>query len=204
MRKKSIPVSLAIVGLLLAGCGVAEPTPSATGADSLTPSSSTHGSPSESPTSSATEASFEPAPSGESEEVAAVRAAFEQFEEIRYLYATHPGLDDWTELNKVSTGMGTSAAVKSIMDGRQAGIIPTGRARFYAINISDPTKNVDGKTLSVVTYCTDPTSLDLVYVDTGEPMENPRTDPYPRKAVMELMPDQTWRVADYQDGDHSC
>lgn len=197
MRRALVISALTIV--LVTACTPTEPSASpATASSSAAPSVS-----SPTPTSPSAFETFEPAPAGESGEIAAIRAAFEQFQTTTWLYSTDPDLLDMTQLNEVSTGEGTRVAWELITEGRLSERLPSGALRYYNISITPPATNAQGVRLSQVSYCADPSNLKVTDIKTGEDIDVAR-NPVPLVLTMQLMSDDSWRVSDYNDGEHQC
>lgn len=200
MRRSLVIAALTVV--LATACTSTEPSTSpSTAASSVAPSSSSPAPTSASPSAFET---FEPAPAGETGEIAAIRSGFEKFQTTMWLYSIDPDLMDMTQLNAVATGDGEATAWSLITETRAAGRKPVGDVRYYNITITPPATNAQGVRLSKVNYCADPTGLKVLDIKTGELVEGLTPTKVPYVLTMELMSDDSWRVSEYSDGDHSC
>lgn len=189
--------------VLLAGCTPAAPpsTPTPTPSPSLSPSPTPSPSPSPSPSPTPVE-SFPPAPPSEKGEKADIRAGWEAYESARDLYYRDPELTDWTALNKVTIGSETSRAMGSIAAAREKNLMQRGDSVFRDVVISKPKTNSDGVRTATVSYCHDPSQLDMVDTVTGE--STPRTKTLIAEVTMELLPDGIWRASGYTSKFEPC
>ncbi len=181
--------------VLLAGCTPAAPPstpPPSTSSPTPTPTPSPSPSPSPSPTPVE---SFPPAPPSEKGEKADIRAGWEAYESARDLYYRDPDLTDWTALNKVTVGSEISRAMGAIATAREMNLKQRGQRIFRDVEIRKAKTSADGVRSVVVSYCSDPSQLDMVDTKTGESV--PRSETLAAEVTMQLQPDGSWRAALY-------
>ena len=190
--------------VLLVGCTPSVPGPSApppSSAVGSTPSRSPSPSPSPSPT--AVE-SFPPAPGSESGEIADIRAGWEAYESTRDMYYRDPDLKDWDALVAVTVGDEISRAMEAIATAREMNLKQRGDAIFRDVEISKPKTDADGTRSAVVSYCHDPTRLDLIDTSTDDSVIRTLEDTVVARATMWLLPDGSWRAARLESKFEPC
>lgn len=190
--------------VLLAGCTPAAPPstpPPSTSSPTPTPTPSPSPSPSPSPTPVE---SFPPAPPSEKGEKADIRAGWEAYESAMDLYYRDPDLMDWTALNKVTSGRETSRAIGDIVTTREMNIKQRGDAIYRDVVIGKPKTDSDGVRSAVVTFCFDPTQLDLIDTKTGDPVPRTSADTLVSQVTMQLFPDGSWLATGYASEIKPC
>ena len=140
---------------------------------------------------------FPDQPAGESGVQAEIRAAWETHEITMDKFARNPDLTDLTEIQLVSTGQEATDSVAVLVRLRNNNLIRKGYVIFRDAVIAEPTTDTDGVTTSEINYCFDPTHLQTVDIDTGQPGESVIQPDQTMKVMvlMEQMPDGSWRAA---------
>ncbi|HMS36349.1 MAG TPA: hypothetical protein PKA93_04235 [Arachnia sp.] len=109
------------------------------------------------------------------------------------MYYRDPDLKDWQPLANVTTGLETGRAMDGIMAAREMNLMQRGEAIFRNVEIGKPKTDAEGIRSAVVSYCHDPSQLDVVDVSTGDPVQ--RTKTLAARVTMQLFPDESWRAA---------
>ncbi len=133
-----------------------------------------------------------------------VRAGWEAYESARDMYYRDPELTDWGALEAVTFGGETSRAIGAIATARDMNLKQRGDSIFRDVVVGEPKTDSSGVRSSVVSYCHDPTRLDLVDTSTGEPVERTLADTVVASATMQLVPDGSWRVAKLESRFELC
>lgn len=95
--------------------------------------------------------------------------------------------------------------MNAVNEARELGIKRVGDAIYRDAEISVPSKNADGVTVSVVRYCYDPAQVKMVYVESGKPYTSPNEGKtLASQVTMELLPDGSWRASDYTSEFKPC
>lgn len=197
--------ALAATITILAACSPAtDPTPTPT----VPPPPSSAASPTPTPTPSPTPTkvpSFDPAPPSEAADIAAVREGWLAYENALDKLYKDPTLTDFSQLSIVTTGVEGARAAEAIAKARELGVKQIGDGIYRNVKIATPTKNANGVSISVVSYCFDPAQQKVVYIETGEPYSNPNEGKtLASQVTMELLPDGSWRAADYTSEFKPC
>ena len=182
------------------------PTPTATSAspsptESESPTPSPEPDPSPSPTAFQ---SFPPPPQGETEEQAAIRAAWQQYELTIDTILRDPEIVDFTETQRITTGDEANRILDELALAREANIKLEGDRLYRDVEIGEPVTGSDGVRSVMVDYCFDPESQRIVDAASGELYENARTDPLRSRVQMVLGKDDRWRVAEYWSEAEPC
>ncbi|HMR13800.1 MAG TPA: hypothetical protein PKE42_08720 [Arachnia sp.] len=120
------------------------------------------------------------------------------------MYYRDPELTDWGALEAVTFGGETSRAMGDIADAREMNLKQRGDAIFRDVVIDEPKTNSDGARHSVVSYCEDPSHLDLVNTSTGDPVPRTLEDTLVSRVTMRLLPDGSWRATLYESKFQQC
>lgn len=211
MIHRTLPVLAAVV--LLAACtpaGGEEPTPSPDPTPTVTSPAPPSPTPSPEPTTeepspTPTEIqSFPPAPEGESDEIAAIREGWEEYNRVKEKFAKDPTLKDLTETQYVTTGFAAQMIIEQISSLRKDNLRVVGDRIWRDVTITEPSTNADGVTIATVTACYDPTHAYAVDIDTEEPSKERLTKTLRETLLMEQGADKIWRVADYDNESEEC
>lgn len=178
---------------------------------SLSPDSSLDPSPDPSPSASSSlssgHESFPPAPAEESEEVAAIREGWEEYEREDDRFRKDSSLSDFSSLVQTTTGVRTERAISSIRSWREAGVIRVGDLSFRDLAIEAPRQGASGEWQARLTVCKDFTKQQRVVEATGkeyrvEGKENVAT--MRGHYTMQRTDDGRWVVADVEGQAEPC
>ncbi|MBK7819671.1 MAG: hypothetical protein IPJ61_00995 [Tessaracoccus sp.] len=120
------------------------------------------------------------------------------------MYYRDPDLTDWEALGRTTTGDERPGAIADISEAREMNLKQLGDAIFRDVEIGTPETGSDGVRSAVVSYCEDPSKLDLVDTSTGEPVVRTAQDTLASRVTMHLLPDGTWRAALYESVFQQC
>ena len=198
-------VYLLVCLVLLVGCtpSVPGPSPSAPSPSAVSPTPSLSPSLSPSPSPTVVE-SFPPAPASESGEIADIRAGWEAYESTMDMYFRDPDLKDWSALVVVTADGETERSMDDIATTRELNLKQRGQAIYREVSIGKPKTAADGSRSAVVSYCFDPTRLDLVDTGTGNSVPRTLEDTLVSEVTMKLFPDGSWRAVGYTSEFQPC
>lgn len=210
MSTRNKVVGALVAALLLGGCtGTDEPSPSPTPSESHsvspmpTPSANpTSQTPPPEPSPTAIE-SFPPPPEGETEEQAAIREGWEAYRTTDDRYAKDPDLNDWSDMESVTTGIEAQRSIERIMELRELNLKMTGDSVFRDVVIGN-VETTNGIRSADVSSCLDPSNQVVVNIDTDEPSAHQNENSLLETVTMDLGSDGVWRAALYKNEIAEC
>ncbi|MFT3889064.1 MAG: hypothetical protein QM713_13000 [Arachnia sp.] len=120
------------------------------------------------------------------------------------MYYRDPDLKDWEALGRVTTGDERPRAMARIARTRESNLQQRGDAIYREVVIDKPKTSSDGVRTAEVSYCFDPTRLDMINTETGEPVPKTLDDTLTSRVTMQLLPDGSWRAAAYESRPERC
>ncbi len=192
---------LAVAALLLTCLGACTPEPGPTENPTPSPTATAPSTASQSqtpptPTPSVTEVvPFPDDVTSDTADQAEIRAGWEAYVRVGDKFARDPSLKDLSETQHVTTGQASVDLVQSINTLRSKNLVRKGDPVYRDTKISDPATNDDGVTTATVNYCFDATQMKTVDADSGKEGELTFRETMKVEALLEKMPDGSWRVA---------